>query len=334
MSSTEGQLTIKSRNVFWHSILPYPSDSIIYWKACFSVSADSQVLVATTTDRANVLSWGINDIGFLANPAEKLASLFFESEESLPALKDPQYHVLGHLITCQSMFVDDRSGDDCGACWEVIESNGSGDQSASAFISISDIQTSHCHHYLFKDSKHNVLLLYAMGIIIINVEAMVLMRIDINTTACHEWKNIVVGDASHAESHPIHCVGQGNPLLVVSQDGSTLAHLSQLVNGMGDLWMLRHWDTTTGFLSHSSTLNIHQQKPVSLVLSASGTTSIIVTSEDRKTSLHIVPSDNGGAVYEMIDCGDFYWCKETFQVVASFPDEQKIAYLMENAMVI
>ncbi len=260
MPSTEGQLTIESRNVFWHNILPYPSNLIIYQKTCFSVSADSQILIATTTDCANVLSWGINDIGFLANPAEKLTSLFFESEESLPALKDPQYHVLSHLVVSQSMFVGDLSGDDHGACWEVIDSNGPGDQSVSAFISISDIQISHCHHYLFKDLKHNVLLLYAMGIIIINIEAMVLMRIDINTTACHEWKNIMVGDASHAESHPIHCVGQGNPLLVVSQDGSTLAHLSRLVDGPSDLWMLQHWDTTTGFLTHSSTLNIHQQK--------------------------------------------------------------------------
>ncbi|PBK87865.1 hypothetical protein ARMGADRAFT_1034473 [Armillaria gallica] len=338
---------------------------------------------------ADVLSWSINDIGFLANPAEKLASLFFKSEESLPALKDHQYHVLGHLVVCQSMFVGDQSGDDNGACWEVIDSNGPRDQSASAFIlSISDIQTSHYHHCLLKDLKHNVLLLYTTGIIIINIEAMFLMRIDINTTTCHEWKNIVVGDASHVESHPIYCVGKGNPLLVVSQDGSTLAHLSPSVNGLGDLWMLRYWDTTTGFLTHSSTLDICQQKPVSLVLSASGTrtpdnpytapipdpgflakiaqvgrkkpcgisallpndgkvwcqksrkltsgrhypgscgtTSIIVTSEDWKTSLHIVPFDNGDAVHNVIDC-------VTFQVVASFLDERKIAYLMENAMVI
>ncbi|PBK81336.1 hypothetical protein ARMGADRAFT_1020358 [Armillaria gallica] len=98
--------------------------------------------------------------------------------------------------------------------------------------------------------------------------------------------------------------------------------------------MLQCWDTTTGFLTHSSTLNIPQQKPVSLVLSASGTTSIIVTIEDRKTSLHIVSFDNGGAVYEVINCGIWCWSKENFQLVASFPNEQKIAYLTVDAMAI
>ncbi len=67
-----------------------------------------------------------------------------------------------------------------------------------------------------------------------------------------------------------------------------------------------------------------EQKPVSLVLSASGATSIIVTSEDQKAFLHIVPFDNGGAVHEVIDCGDFYWCKETFQVVHLSPMNEKL----------
>ncbi len=223
---------------------------------------------------------------------------------------------------------------------EVIDGGGlvaaqPGDQSASAFISISDIQTSNCHHYLFKDLKHYYLLLYAAGFIIINTQTIALMRIDANATSNqYEWKNIVEGDALQEKSLPISPVGQGSPLLVVSQDGSTLAHLSQLVDSPGDLWMLRHWDTTTGFLTHSSTLKIHQQKPVSLVLSASGTTSIIVTSKGLKTSLHIVPFDNGGVVHKVIDCGNLFLSQETFQVVASFPDNQKIAYLMEDAMVI
>ncbi len=46
------------------------------------------------------------------------------------------------------------------------------------------------------------------------------------------------------------------------------------------------------------------------------------------------PFDNGGAVHEVIDCGNLPWSQETFQVVASFPDEQKIAYITEDAMVI
>ncbi len=141
-------------------------------------------------------------------------------------------------------------------------------------------------------------------------------------------------DALQEESLPISHVGQGSPLLVVSQDGSTLAHLSQLVDGPGDFWMLQCWDTTTGFLTHSSTLNIHQQKPVSLVLLSSGTISIIVTSEDRKISLHIVSFDNGGAVHEVIDCGKLSLSQKNLQVVASFPDDQKIAYLIRDAMVI
>ncbi len=59
---------------------------------------------------------------------------------------------------------------------------GHGDQSASAFISISDIQTPHCYHYLFKDLKHYHLLLYAVGFIIINTQTMVFMRINVNAT--------------------------------------------------------------------------------------------------------------------------------------------------------
>ncbi|PBK68562.1 hypothetical protein ARMSODRAFT_1040216 [Armillaria solidipes] len=337
--STEGEPTIESQNVFWHNILPYPPSFLLYKQACFSVSADSQVLLATAKSPANVTSWDINDIGFQANTAQKPVSSFFHLEEWLPASKNPHYRVLGHLVTCQSIFVGDLSVDDREAHWEVIDSNGlfmaqPGDQSASAFISISDIQTSRCHHYLFKDLKHNLLLLYATGIIIINTEAMVIMRIDVNAAADQrEWKNVMDGDASHAESLPICGVGQGSPLLVVSQDGLTLAYLSRLVDGPGNLWMLQRWDTTTGFLTHSSTLNIRQQKPMSLVLSASGTISIIVTShsESRETSLRIVSFDNGGAVHEVIDCGHPYWSKETFPVVASFPDERKIAYLTEDA---
>ncbi|KAK0430620.1 hypothetical protein EV421DRAFT_2024988 [Armillaria borealis] len=301
-------------NVFWHNILPYLPNFLLYKQACFSVSADSQVLLATAKSPANVTSWDINDIGFQANTAQKPVSSFFHLEEWLPASKNPHYHV---------------SVDDHEAHWEVVDSNGlfmaqPGDQSASAFISISDIQTSHCHHYLFKDSKHNLLLLYAMGIIIINTEAMVIMRIDVNAiTDQREWKNVMDGDVSHVESLPIRHVGQGSPLLVVSQDGLTLAHLSWLVDGPDNLWMLQHWDTTTGFLTHSSTLNIHQQKPVSLVLSASGTTSIIVTSHDegRETSLHIVPFDDGGTVSEVVNFSSPYWSGKTFQVVASFPDK-------------
>ncbi len=339
MLSTEKQPTIESQNVFWHNILPYPLYLTSYFNAHFSVSVDSQVLVATTQYRADLVLWNINDIGFQANPAQKEASSFFNSEEWLSALKDSHYCVLGHLVVHQSMFVDDLSVNDLGAHWKVID-NGlfvaqSEDQSASAFISISDIQTSHCHHYFFKDLKHYHLLLYMSGFIIINTQTMDLMRIDVNaTTNQHEWKNIVEGDALQVELLPIPHVGQGSPLLVVSQDGSTLAHLSQLVDSPGDLWLLRCWDTTTGFLTHSSTLNIHQQKPESLVLSASGTTSIIGTSDGWKTSLHIVPFDNGGAVHEVIDCGTHYVFIENFQVVAFFPDNQKIAYLMEDAMVI
>ncbi|PBK87872.1 hypothetical protein ARMGADRAFT_446610 [Armillaria gallica] len=248
--------------------------------------------------------------------------------------------MLGHLVACQSMFMGDLSEDDHEAHCEVIDGGGlvaaqPGDQSASALISISDIQTSNCHHYLFKDLKDYHLLLYMSGFIIINTQTTVLMRTDVNATTNQcEWKNIVEGDALQGESLPIPHVGQSSPLLVVSQDGSTLAHLSQLVDDPGDLWMLRHWDTTTGFLTHSSTLDIHQQKPVSLVLSASGTTSIIVTSEDRKTFLHIVPFDNGGAVHEVIDFSSSYWSIETFQMVVSFPDDKKIAYITQDSMVI
>ncbi len=85
-----------------------------------------------------------------------------------------------------------------------------------------------------------------------------LMRIDVNATTNQcEWKNIVEGDGLQEKSLPISHVGQGSPLLVVSQDGSTLAHLSQLVDGPGDFWMLQCWDTTTGFLTCSSTLKIY-----------------------------------------------------------------------------
>ncbi|KAK0430626.1 hypothetical protein EV421DRAFT_247724 [Armillaria borealis] len=340
--STETQPTIKSQNVFWHNILPY-SDFVKYIQACFSVSADSQVLIATK-DCAFIRSWDINDIGVQAIPVEKPVSSFFNLEESLPALKDPHYHVLGHLVACQSMIMGDPSVDDHGAHWEVINSNGlfttqprDSDQSVSAFISISNIQTSYCHHYLFKDLKEYHLLLYSTGFIIINTQAMVLMRINVHTTAKYEWINIEEGEALQVEhsslwlgeSHVPH-TKQGSPFLIVSQDGSTVAHLSQLVDG--DLWVLQCWNTATG-ATISRTLNIHQQKHVSLALSASGTISIIVTSEDLKT-LHIVPFDNGGVVHEVIDSSHVWSFSRFPQVVASFPNKQKIAYLMNNVMVI
>ncbi len=80
-------------------------------KTCFSASADSHVLIGID-DNADTLSWDINDIGFQVNPAQKQASSFFNLEEWLPALEDPCYHVLGHLVACQSMFMGDLSVDD------------------------------------------------------------------------------------------------------------------------------------------------------------------------------------------------------------------------------
>ncbi|KAK0229512.1 hypothetical protein EDD85DRAFT_130610 [Armillaria nabsnona] len=213
--STERQPTIESQNVIWHNILPYLYYLLNCNSACFSVSTDSHVLIGIDDD-ADIVSWDINDIGFQAIPAWKQASSFFNLEKELPALKDLCYHVLGHLVACQSMFMGDLSGDDHEACWEVINGNSlfmaqPGDQSESALISISDIQTSHCHHYLFNDLKHCHLLLYAAGFIIINTQTTVLMRIDVNATVDqHKWKNIVEGDVLQAELLPIRPVGQGS----------------------------------------------------------------------------------------------------------------------------
>ncbi|PBK87905.1 hypothetical protein ARMGADRAFT_447104 [Armillaria gallica] len=357
-TTPEMQSNIKSQNVFWHNILPC---SHLWIGNCpFSFSTDSQVLFAN--DASTVMSWDINDIEIQDYPDQKKMSSFFNSEEWLPALNlwSSDYHVLGHFVVRISTFVDDLSVDDHGGHWKVIDNRNSGgifmaqDQSASVFISISNMQTSFCHHYRFKDLKQHNLLLYSTGIIIINTQAMVLMRIDVNAFANkHEWKMIVDGSALQAEYssswssspslqrsssesffdhyirlHKLHILR--SLCLVVSKDGSTVAHLSRPVDD--DRWMLQCWNIMTGD-TFSITLNIGQQELLSLILSAKGTTSIIVTSRDNRTSLHIVSLDNCGAILEVIDVGNQYWSERNFKA-AFFPDEQKITYLMENVMVI
>ncbi len=55
----------------------------------------------------------------------------------------------------------------------------------SAYISIYNIQTLHCYHYIFKGLKTYKLLLYATGVVIIDTQTNALMRISVNSADRH-----------------------------------------------------------------------------------------------------------------------------------------------------
>ncbi|PBK88965.1 hypothetical protein ARMGADRAFT_347292 [Armillaria gallica] len=174
--------------VHWDNILTYSSTVIpeIAGREMFSVSADSQILVATTkisTTLTLFTSWNIST-GIKSDT--KPLSSFFDSEEFL---KDSQYDVLGCLIT-RSGVVDYSSmiKSHSQSNWKIIHRfsvNALADESMSAYISIYDIQTLHCYHYIFKGLKTYKLLLYATGVVIIDPQTNAFMRISVNSADRH-----------------------------------------------------------------------------------------------------------------------------------------------------
>ncbi len=97
--------------------------------------------------------------------------------------------------------------------WEIIHrfsANALADESMSAYISIYNIQTLHCYHYIFKGLKTYKLLLYATGVVIIDTQTNALMRISVNSADRHIpsiWTKIGeenVSDTVHLESQTHH----------------------------------------------------------------------------------------------------------------------------------
>ncbi|SJL10355.1 uncharacterized protein ARMOST_13741 [Armillaria ostoyae] len=286
----------------------------------FSVSADSRTLIGTTDDDVtSYTSWDINETHVLEErPLEPMSS-FFNLEESLPAMEDPYYHVLGYLVARQSTVVDYPSVVDPRANWETINRHSDSPlaaqgQPASSLISVRN-QASHPQHYLFKGLEDCNLLLYATGIIVIDTQAKVLMRIDMNT-ADRIWIRVAEEDASQ----PLRLVD--GPLIEVSQDGSTLTQLSCPDR---EHWVLHRWSTTTGAILSTKNMESDLHRPKSLLLSANGTTSVIIAEDHEDHSyLHIIPSDNSGEP-EVIRVKDVYQGS-----VAFLPGGTKIAYTAED----
>ncbi|KAK0442800.1 uncharacterized protein EV420DRAFT_1649549 [Desarmillaria tabescens] len=345
--------------VHWHDILEYSPHLMFGGVGVFSTSADSQMLVAATEDHTSLAFWNIS---VPKKPALISISSFFDPEESL---EDPQYNILGCVVT-RSVVVRypySRPQAHCDIIGRCPDGTTVADQSATVLISICDIRTPQsCYHYLFEGLKTYKVLLYVTSIIIVDMQAMALVRIDVNTTdrhvhstpGLHSWIRVAEGDALQREYSPSwanrnslhHSFSRSeldSPLwerysydseleeapgrfLVVSKDGSTLAHLfrSDRSHRNSDI-VLRCWSTTTGDVL-STTANFgefREHRLVSLRISASGTTCLLITRESfDNTSLHIVPSSSdNGIEYDVI-----YLEGIDQASVAFLPDERRIAY--------
>ncbi len=290
------------RRIHWDNILEYPPDLMPGQRDryVFSTSADSQILVATTTfsdTPSSVTSWNI-ETGTRSGP--KLISSFFNSGKPP---KNPQYDVLGCLATrsalvCHLSEISEHQVDL--AVIQRYQADGSllSDQSESAFISIHDIQTSHCYHYLFQGLEIYKLLLYATGIVVIDVQAKVLMRIDLDTTANTHisrcWIKVSEENALQRSqtSFPFFtsdCYSQTGRLMV-SNDGLTLTYVQYNDDHWSGGTSLHRWNTATGmFLPTCHPVGLHGRATTSFKgLSVDGSRLSIPTGE----YIHITPGGN------------------------------------------
>ncbi|PBK66369.1 hypothetical protein ARMSODRAFT_1021563 [Armillaria solidipes] len=109
-------------------------------------------------------------------------------------------------------------------------------------------------------------------------------------TADRIWIRVAEEDASQ----PLRLVD--GPLIEVSQDGSTLTQLSCPDR---EHWVLHRWSTTTGAILSTKNMEFDLHRPESLLLSANGTTSVIIAGHRGDNYISsslvcIIPSDNNG----------------------------------------
>ncbi|KAK0235214.1 hypothetical protein EDD85DRAFT_70006 [Armillaria nabsnona] len=266
----------------------------------FSTSADSQTLVATTTfsdTPSSVTFWDINT-GTRSGP--KLISSFFNAGEPP---KNPQYDVLGCLATrsalvCHLSEIPEHQVDLVVIQRYQADDSLLSDQSVSAFISIHDIQTSHCYHYLFQGLEAYKLLLYATGIVVVDVQAKVLMRIDLNTaTNTHVprcWIKVSEENALQRSQtyFPLFTLDRYSQTgrLMVSNDGLTLTYVQYNDDHQSGGTSLHRWNTVTGvFLPTCHPVGLHGRANASFEgLSVDGSRLSILTGE----YIHITPGGN------------------------------------------
>ncbi|KAK0437165.1 hypothetical protein EV421DRAFT_2038335 [Armillaria borealis] len=339
--------------VHWNNILPYAPYWVPGWTPRFSVSADSQILVATQSGGSDaiIMSWHIN-VSVQEKPTPKPISSFFNLEESL---KNSQYDALGCLVTRSAVadyrsVIDSKSNSQ--AHWEVIGRYSDvalTSESTSAFISIHDVQTSCSHHYVFRGLTTYDLLLYATGIIIIDTQALVLMRIDVNATGRgvpRLWIRINEGDASqsgytslrssddswqepdHSSELEYHFYYHTSwkSHFVVSKDGLTLGHLQQ--QSYDDRRTFRCWSTTTGTILFTQEITSLRE------LSVNATTFSIMAPQSDKLFLHVVPSETDNIRGNMAPLQVDFAPRIFVPRLAVFSDEKKIAYVTTEDMFI
>ncbi len=337
---SEAQVQLQSHNILRH---PLHLDVVSWFpelsSSVSSASADSQTLVIKTTNRGStfITSWDFNEVGTKWDP--KPISSYFDAEE---LSQDPQYVVLGCLVA-RLVIANYESASDFHSqtYWEVISPYSDAAlarRSASTFVSIHDILTSHFHHYAFEQSGAYKFLLYTSGIIVIDIQAMALMRIDVNTTehnVPHTWIGINEGGA--LEYNSLQCSFSSPELdrggvpgqLVVSKDGLTLAHLYQYGGVHQDpAIILRLWNTTTGAILSTHNIGLHEQETAHLIGISANDVASLLTRRLLDSSLHIIPSDDDAAI-DLIHLEEVIIPRMVF-----FPDERRIAYKIRDEIVI
>ncbi|KAK0215452.1 hypothetical protein IW262DRAFT_218758 [Armillaria fumosa] len=272
--------------VHWHNIIPYEGVYFISSSA-FSVSADSQTLVGTPWHpEALVMRLHIN-ASVQEKPSQTPMSSFFASDLSL---NNPKYEAFGCLVTRSAVI--DYQPDSHFQDWEVVGPyHESGNQSASAFISVHDIGSSRSYHCIFRGLKTYSLLLYTTGIVVIDTQAMVFIRIDVNSLNDRHvpriWTRIDEGDTLQLGRFPLR-----NHLFRVSKDGLTLAHIQYRSDGdrLDPRTTLRRWNTATGtILSIDYLPESPKWKAGGFVgLSFDGTMFMIHTSRENKLCWDII----------------------------------------------
>ncbi|KAK0492541.1 hypothetical protein EDD18DRAFT_461604 [Armillaria luteobubalina] len=317
----------QNSEVHWHNIIPYHGVYFIS-SGAFSVSADSQTLVGTPwRPEALVMRLHIN-VNVQEKPSQTPISSFFASGISL---KNPKYDAFGCLVT-RSAVIDYQS-DSHSQDWEVVGPySESGNQSASAFISIHDIDSSRSCHCIFRGLKTYNLLLYTTGIVVIDTQAMVLIRIDLNSLKDQRipriWTRIDEGDALQMDHFSLW-----NKPFRVSKDGLTLAHIQYCSDDkcLDPPTTLRRWNTATGTILSTDYLpESLKWKPTGLVgLSFDGTMAMIRTSRKGKLCRDIIvpsSSDNSGVIIIPLE--------EKLCDAVFLPDDRRIAYVTDKDMVI
>ncbi len=358
---------------YWDNILEYspPLDLGQSGLDVFSVSSDSEMLVAkTTTSSASetfITSWDIKT--GIKSLDRKPISSFFDFEK---LLNDPHYDASGYLMSRSAVIkypsvIDSQrhSG------WKVINRYGldgtSTDQYASAFISVYNIQTSHYHHFLFKGLTTYKLLLYGTGILVFDIQAMALMRINLDTTDQHkpgDWIKVSEGTTLQLEysssqqsskspqnSFPSaeweYDLSQQEDQFVVSNDGSALVHCSYWRSPSDaerirsktrqhdcDHWKrgmtLRRWKTTEKNVLSTRRIEMGVCETAHFkALSTSGDDcSILARRKLDSSALHVIPFDSDvGVDIIPLEYGDHI-------APAFFPQKNIIAYMRKNGGVI